>query len=99
MTVFRSGLGFDLHPLDLPWQLFNTGRPGFLRAGTSGGVVSPLTEADAVPGPMLDARLTSATPDGHPEAYVQVDFFDPSTVPPSGFDLVRRRRRPRRRRT
>src|SRR5574337_557240 len=83
----RFALRFDLHPLDLPWQLFNTGRPGFLRPDTSGGVISPLTEPDAVPGPMLDARLTSGTPDGHPEAYVQIDLFDASTAPPGGFDL------------
>lgn len=83
----RFALRFDLHPLDIPVRLFNTSRPGFLRAGTSGGVVSPLTEADAVPGPMLDARLTSHTPSGHPEAYVQVDFYNAGTTPPSGFDL------------
>ena len=83
----RFVLRFDLHPLDMPVRMFNTGRPGFLRASTSGGVVSPLTEPDAVPGPMLDARLTSFTPAGHPEAYVQIDFYDASTTPPSGFDL------------
>lgn len=83
----RFALRFDLHPLDIPVQLFNTSRPGFLRPGTSGGVVSPLTEADAVPGPMLDARLTSATQAGHPEAYVQVDFYDATAAPPTGFDL------------
>ena len=83
----RFALRFDLHPLDIPVRLFNTSRPGFLRAGTSGGVVSPLTEADAVPGPMLDARLTSDTPAGHPEAYVDVDFYDAAATPPTGFDL------------
>lgn len=83
----RFALRFDLHPLGLPVRLFNTSRPGFLRAGTSGGLVSPLTEADAVPGPMLDARLTSGTPAGRPEAGVQVDFYDASAVPPGGFDL------------
>lgn len=80
-------LRFDLHPLDMPMRLFNTSRPGFLRASTSGGVVSPLTEADAVPGPMLDARLTSDTPAGHPDAYVRIDFYDASVTPPTGFDL------------
>jgi hypothetical protein len=83
----QFALRFDLHPLDIPVRLFNTSRPGFLRAGTSGGVVSPLTEADAVPGPMLDARLTSDTPAGHPEAYVEVDFFNAAAAPPAGFDL------------
>jgi len=83
----QFALRFDLHPLDIPVRLFNTSRPGFLRAGTSGGVVSPLTEADAVPGPMLDARLTSDTPAGHPEAYVRVDSYNAAAVPPTGFDL------------
>ncbi len=98
----QFALRFDLHPLDIPVRLFNTSRPGFassarqagplpgpgfLRAGTSGGVVSPLTQADAVPGPMLDARLTSDTPAGHPEAYVQVDFYNAAATPPTGFDL------------
>ncbi|MDE3737756.1 hypothetical protein PSH28_14210 [Pseudomonas resinovorans] len=78
----RFILRFDLHPLDIPVRLFNTSRPGFLRAATSGGVVAPLTEADAVPGPMLDARLAS-----HADAYVRVDFYDSATTPPSGFDL------------
>jgi hypothetical protein len=78
----RFVLRFDLHPLDLPVRLFNTSRPGFLRAATSGGVVAPLTEADAVPGPMLDARLAHQA-----DAYVRVDFYDPGTTPPSGFDL------------
>ncbi|MCY1204664.1 hypothetical protein D9M72_161960 [compost metagenome] len=78
----RFVLRFDLHPLDIPVRLFNTSRPGFLRAATSGGVVAPLTEADAVPGPMLDARLAQQA-----DAYVQVDFYDPGSTPPSGFDL------------
>lgn len=83
----RFALRFDLHPLDLPVRLFNTSRPGFRRAETSGGIVAPLTEADAVPGPMLDARLTSDSPAGHPEAYVAVDFFNELASPPTGFDL------------
>lgn len=83
----RFALRFDLHPLDLPVRLFNTSRPGFLRPGTSGGVVSPLTEADAVPGPILPARLTSGTPAGHPDDYVGVDFYDADALPPRGFDL------------
>jgi len=83
----RFALRFDLHPLDLPVRLFNTSRPGFRRAETSGGIVAPLTEADAVPGPILDARLTSDSPAGHPEAYVAVDFFNELASPPAGFDL------------
>ncbi len=75
----------DLHPLDLPVRLFNT-----RRAASSTGAADTivrLADPDAVPGPMLDARLTSDTEAGHPEAYVHIDFFDDATVPPSGFDL------------
>ena len=57
-------------------------------AGTSGGVVAPLTEPDAVPGP--DARRAPHqrhAEAGHPDAYVQVDFFDDAPTPPAGFDL------------
>lgn len=83
----RFALRFDLHPLDLPVRLFNTSRPGFRRAETSGGIVAPLTEPDAVSGPMLDARLTGDSPAGRPEAYVAVDFFNELASPPTGFDL------------
>src|SRR5262249_13811103 len=84
----RLPVYFDLDALDRPVRLFNTGRPGFLRPDTSGGIISPLTEADAVPGPMLDARLTTGAEAGHPDAYVHVDFFDDVAVPPTGFDLA-----------
>lgn len=84
----RFAIRIDLHPLDIPVVLFNTGRPGFLQPATSGGVVSPLTDADAVPGPMLDARITSGAEAGHPEAYVAIDFFDDGATPPAGFDLA-----------
>jgi len=83
----RFALRFDLHPLDMPVRLFNTSRPGFRLAETSGGIVAPLTGADAVSGPILDARLTSDSPAGHPEAYVAVDFFNELASPPIGFDL------------
>ena len=78
---------FDLHPLDYAVRLFNTHRAGFLRAETSGGIVAPLTEADAVPGPIYDARLTTGAEASHPEAYVRLDFFDDAPSPPIGFDL------------
>ena len=83
----RFAVRFDLHPLDLPVRLFNTHRAGFLKAETSGGVIAPLTEADAVPGPIYDARITTANEAGHPDAYVRVDFFDDASTPPGGFDL------------
>lgn len=84
----RFAVRIDLHPLDRPVQLFNTHRAGFLRAETSGGTIAPLTEADAVPGLMLDARLTTGADGGHPEAYVSLDFFDDAPTPPAGFDLT-----------
>ncbi|PTQ69180.1 phage tail protein [Pseudomonas sp. GV071] len=77
----RRALRFDLHPLDIPVQLFNTGRPGFLTG-------EALTQADAVPGPILAPRLTSGSIEGHPEAYVQVDYYDAGSDPLSGFDLA-----------
>lgn len=83
----RYAVRLDLHPLDLPVMLFNTSRPGFLRPGTSGGAIAPLTEPDAVPGPMFDARLTSGSEAGRPEAYVAIDWFDDAVTPPGGFDL------------
>jgi hypothetical protein len=83
----RFALRFDLHPLNMPVRLFNTSRPGFARSGVSGGVIAPLTDADAVPGPMLDARLTSDAPSAHPDAYAAVDFYDALATPPIGFDL------------
>jgi hypothetical protein len=75
----RFAVRFDLDPLDRPVRLFNVSRPGFLQAGTSGGVIAPLTEPDGVPGPMLDARITSGADAGHPDAYVHLDY---------GFDLA-----------
>ena len=83
----RFALRFDLHPLALLVRLFNTSRPGFLSAGVSDGVIAPLTDADAVPGPFLDARLTSGPPAGHPEAYVRLDFYEDAAAPHTGFDL------------
>ncbi|MCP2732283.1 phage tail protein, partial [Limnofasciculus baicalensis] len=83
----RFVVRIDLHPLDLPVRLFNTSRPGFLEPGTSGGIVSPLTQADAVPGPLLRARLDSGTVAGNPESYVQVDYFNATASPPTGLDL------------
>ncbi len=80
----RFALRIDLDPLDRPLRLFNTYRKPPLNA-TGGTHV--LTEADAVPGPMLDARLTSGSEAGNPAAYVSVDLFDETTTPPTGLDL------------
>ena len=80
----RFALRFDLDPLDRPVRLFNTYRrppPG------ATGEVETLTAPDAVPGPMLDARLTSGSEAGNPSAYVRIDAFDNSGATPTGFDL------------
>lgn len=84
----RFAIRLDLHPLDRPVRLFNIARPSDPDPGASGGVVAPLTQPDAVPGPMLDARITTGAPAGHPEAYVRVDFFDDTAAPPTGLDLA-----------
>ena len=68
-------------------RLFNTSRPGFRQVGASGSIAR-LTEADAVPGPMLDARITSGAEAGHPDAYFHLDIFDDGPTPPTGFDLA-----------
>ncbi|MCX7114196.1 MAG: phage tail protein [Proteobacteria bacterium] len=83
----RFALRFDLHPLDFPVRLFNTSHPGFLRPDTSGGIVSPLTEADAVPGPLLYARLNSGSPASRPDAYIAVKFYNDAVTPPADFSL------------
>jgi hypothetical protein len=93
----RYAIRLDLHPLDRPVRLFNIGRPAGIDPGASGisgtsgvqgGVVAPLTQADAVPGPMLDARITTGAQSGQPEAYVHIDFFDDGTAPPTGLDVA-----------
>src|SRR5262249_19749819 len=83
----RFAVHFDLDPLDRPVRLFNVGSAGFKRAAPS-GIVSPLTDADAVPGPIFHARLTSGDAAGHPDAYAHVGFFDDGPAPPIGFELV-----------
>ncbi len=80
----RYALRFDLDPLDRPVHLFNTYRRP---PPDASGVTDSLTEPDAVPAPVLDARLTGGSEAGNPAAYVRVDLFDDSTAPPSGLDL------------
>ena len=71
----RFAVRFDLHPLDCRCAVQHQ-PPWIPPAGTSGGVIAPLTEADAVPGPMLDARLTSGHRPAIPTRTSRVDFFD-----------------------
>jgi hypothetical protein len=80
----RYVIGFDLDPLDRPVRLFNTYRAPPLDAT---GAIQTLTAADAVPGPILPARVTTFSEAGNPSAYVTVDPFDDSTTPPSGLDV------------
>ncbi|MEO7338193.1 MAG: phage tail protein, partial [Caldimonas sp.] len=84
----RFVLRLDLHPLDRPVRLFNVGRRGPIGAPTTADVIAPLTTPDAVPGPLLDARITTGASDGHPEACVHVDFFDDGATPITGLDLA-----------
>ena len=81
----RFILRFELHPLDLPVKLFNSGTIGANPDDT--GTAPALLAADAAPGPIWPARLASDMPGGHPQAYVAVDFYDAAATPPSGFDL------------
>jgi hypothetical protein len=80
----RFALRFDLDQLDRSVRLFNTYRRPPMGAT---GEVETLTAPDAVPGPMLDARLTSGSEAGNPAAYVRIDAFDNSGSTPTGFDL------------
>jgi hypothetical protein len=83
-SAARYAVRFDLDPLDRPVRLFNTYRRPPLDASSA---VDSLTAPDAVPGPMLDARLTSRSEAGNPAAYISVDAYDGSTTPPTGLDL------------
>lgn len=80
----RYAVRLEVDPLDRPVRLFNTWRRP---VPTAGATVDTLTEADAVPGPVLAARLTTGSEAGAPDAYVRVDPYDPSTTPPAGLDL------------
>lgn len=85
----RFAVRLDLHPLDRPVRLFNVaGRAASPSMGGTGSLATPLVQPDAVPGPMLDARITSDAEDGHPEAYVRIDYFDDTATPPTGLDLA-----------
>jgi hypothetical protein len=71
---------FDLDPLDRPVRLFNTWQTEVRRDPPT------LTEVDRVPGPILDARLTTGAPAGNPDAYVSVDTYTPPAGLLSDFD-------------
>ncbi len=79
----RFVLRVDLDQLDRPVRLFNLWR----RPAPGAGGVERLTEPDAVAAPILGARLESGSEAGHPQAYVSVDAFDDTVVPPAGLDL------------
>jgi hypothetical protein len=81
----RFAVRFDIDPLDRPVRLFNTYRRP---EATGAGNAQALTAADAVPGPIIDARLSSEKQAGNPAAYIAVDSFDATASPPTGFDLA-----------
>ena len=84
----RFALRFDLHPLDhagaalqhQPRPILQAGHVGRRRLAADRGRRSAWT----------DARCAThqRAPAGHPDAYVQVDFFDDAAAPPTGFDLA-----------
>lgn len=65
----------ELHPQSEPMVLFNTHR--FQADDEPPNISSP----DAVPGPMPSARLSSDTPAGRPEHYVEIAPYPDGTVP------------------
>ena len=71
----RFVVRFDLDPLGRPLRLF-----GRRRHDAGDGV----TDADATPGPILAARLTSGSAAGNPGAYVALATYDASGPAPAG---------------
>jgi hypothetical protein len=67
----------ELHPQAEPMVLFNTHR---FDADADPPELSTL---DAVPGAMPWARLSSDTPAGRPQDYVEVETYPANTVPPA----------------
>jgi len=71
---------FDLHQMGEPMVLFNTHR------FTADDDPPALTHIDAVPGPIPRARLTTNTPAGRPQSYIEVSPY--SVTPPAIPDSV-----------
>jgi hypothetical protein len=65
---------FLVEPLGRPLRLFNNGRYDPDRQPPV------LTTLDETPGPMPRARLTTGAPAGNPEAYVDVETYDPANL-------------------
>jgi len=78
----RFVLRFDIDPLGRPLRLF--GRRREVEGDFAGDGV---TEADATPGPILRARLTSGSSAGAPTAYVALATYDASGPAPAGVVL------------
>lgn len=86
----RFVLRFDIDPLGRPLRLF--GRRREIEAAGAGDRAGDrardgVTEADATPGPILSARLTSGSSAGDPAAYIALDTYDASGPAPSGVVL------------
>jgi len=77
-------LRVDVHPLGQPLRLFNTSR---FDPNQRPPVVSQL---DQTPGPIPPARLNQGSAAGVPEAYVQVDTYDPASLSNPDLDTVER---------
>lgn len=67
---------FNIHPLGRPVRLFNTYR------ADPRAEPARLTRPDEVPGPIPYARLIQDSEEGNPDAYVDIDTYDPG--PPIG---------------
>lgn len=71
----KFAVRFNLDPLARPMVLFNTYR---YRADAEPPDLSVL---DAVPGPILSARITEGVPDAHPEQYIDLAYYSAGTAP------------------
>jgi hypothetical protein len=78
----KFAVRFELHPQAEPMVLFNTHR---YRADAE---PPNLASADAVPGPMPRARLSSDAPAGRPDAYVEVAPYTGARPPQPADDAV-----------
>ena len=76
----QFGARFEFHPLARPVRLFNTFR------AEPHAEPPRLAQLDEVPGPIPDARLTTGSEAGNPDAYIDVDTYTPG-APPVGLQV------------
>ncbi len=71
-TLNVTGLCFHINPLAHPLTLFQAHRYN------PETYAMKVTDVDDMPGPIHPSRLTSGSPAGNPEAYVQLETYDPN---------------------